>query len=323
MTRGTLAATIVGLGGIAVGLAAVVASWVDIPSILVVGPASFAPILLCATVVGAVVCVVARRWLLAAVSAVVLAVASIVVVPLYVPGAAGLASAQTGGEVRIMQANVMLGRADAGALVSTVREREIDVVTIEEITPESVALVEDAGLDEALPYKFVAPYPGGAGAAIYSRFPVSNGRELPGFLLAGVTVDLDVGAAQPLRAYAVHPIPPYPTPTPVWASELDLVADEMSAAASRPGSVVIGGDFNSTHAHSRFRNLLSDGWVDAADAVGAGVLPTYPMDKWYPPVVGIDHVVVRDAGVRSLDVVDIAGSDHRGLIAAVTVPTMP
>ncbi|MGB7362751.1 MAG: endonuclease/exonuclease/phosphatase family protein [Rhodococcus sp. (in: high G+C Gram-positive bacteria)] len=309
---------IVGLGGVVAGVIAVVSSSADVRSILVVGPASFAPILLGVTVLGLVVCIAAKRWWIAALSAAILTVSSIVALPLYVPGAAGLASADAGRSVTLMQSNVMLGRADAAALMSTVRERKVEVLTVQEITPEFVTSLDEAGIEEVLPYRFVAPYPAGAGAAIYSIFPLSGGRELPGFLLSNAAADLDVGAAQPVRVFSVHPIPPYPTPTQVWASELDLLAEEMSAPTE--GSVVVSGDFNSTHAHKHFRDLLTGGYVDAADAVGAGVVPTYPTDKWYPPVVGIDHVVVRDGGVLSLDAVDVAGSDHRGLIATVLVP---
>lgn len=320
MRARTVAASIVGFVGALAGSVAVVTSTVNGSSILTVGPASFAPILLCITVIGALVCLVARRWWIAAVSAVILAAASVVVVPLYVPGASGLAEASGGTQIRILQANVMLGQADPDALVDLVRDRRVDVLTVQEITPDAVDAFRVAGLDAALPFSTVAPYPGGAGAAIYSRFPLSEGRELPGFLLAGVAADVDVGAPLPLRVFAVHPIPPYPTPTPVWASELDLLAREMSAAAQSPGPLVVGGDFNSTHAHKRFRDLLTGGYVDAADAVGAGVIPTYPTDKWFPPVVGIDHIVVRDVGVRTLDPVDITGSDHRGIVATLDVP---
>ncbi|MBY6538756.1 endonuclease/exonuclease/phosphatase family protein [Rhodococcus sp. BP-349] len=318
MRARAIAAVVIGLGGVAAGLVAVVSSMLETRSMVVVGPASAAPLLLCVTVVGVVVCLLARRWWIAAASAVLLGLGAVVAVPLYVPGAAGVADAAPGEPLRVMQANVKLGEADPQALVSSVRERRIDVLTVQELTEQSVGAFDAAGLSAALPYRFVAPYQGGAGAAIYSRFPLSNGRELPGYLLASVTADLDVGAAQPLRVYAVHPVPPWPTPTPVWASELDMLGDELAQAS--PGAVIVGGDFNSTHAHKRFRDLLTGGYVDAADAVGAGLIPTYPMDAWYPPVVGIDHVVVRDAQVRSLEAVDIVGSDHRGLVATVDVP---
>ncbi len=302
-------ATVLAALGLLAGVVAVVTSGVDVPRMIVVGPASFAPILLCCTVVGMLLALTARRWWIAGASALVLAIAATVVVPLYVADG----NSPSGTPVTLMQANVMLGEADPAALVASVRDRGVDVLTAQELTPEFVDALDDAGLGDVLPYRFVMPYPGGAGAGIYSRVPVTDGRELDGYLLSSVTARVDLGTG-PVRVYAVHPVPPYPTPTPVWAQEMSMLRDELRTAAGSPEPVIVGGDFNATHAHARFRALLTDGYVDVGDAVGAGIVPTYPTDKSYPPLVGIDHVLVRGVGATSRAVVDIAGSDHRGLV---------
>ncbi|MFW0872134.1 endonuclease/exonuclease/phosphatase family protein [Rhodococcoides corynebacterioides] len=302
-------ATVLGALGLLAGVVAVVTSWVDVPRLIVVGPASFAPILLCCTVAGTILALTARRWWIAGASALVLAIAATVVVPLYVADA----DSPTGTPITLMQANVMLGDADPAALVASVRDRGVDVLTAQELTPEFVDALDDAGMGDVLPYRFVMPYPGGAGAGIYSRVPVTDGRELDGYLLSSVTARVDLGTG-PVRVYAVHPVPPYPTPTAVWAQEMSMLRDELRTAARSPEPVIVGGDFNATHAHARFRALVSDGWSDVGDVVGAGIVPTYPTDKSYPPVVGIDHVLVREVGATSSTAVDIAGSDHRGLV---------
>ncbi|MBY6365757.1 endonuclease/exonuclease/phosphatase family protein [Rhodococcoides corynebacterioides] len=307
-------ATVLGALGLLAGAVAVVTARVDVPRFVVVGPASFAPILLCCTVLGMLLCLAVRRWWIAGASASVLAIAGTVVVPLYVADAAPSA----GTPITLMQANVMLGEADPAALVASVRDRGVDILTAQELTPEFVDALDDAGMSDVLPYRFAMPYPGGAGAGIYSRVPVTDGRELDGYLLSSVTARVDLGTG-PVRVYAVHPVPPYPTPTPVWAQEMAMLRDELRTAADSPEPVIVGGDFNATHAHARFRALLTDGWSDVGDAVGAGIVPTYPTDKSYPPLVGIDHVLVRGVGATSSTAVDIAGSDHRGLVVELAL----
>ena len=44
-----------------------------------------------------------------------------------------------------------------------------------------------------------------------------------------------------------------------------------------------------------FRRLLTNGYQDAARQAGSGRNLTYPANKRYPPVLGIDHVLTRNA----------------------------
>jgi endonuclease/exonuclease/phosphatase (EEP) superfamily protein YafD len=80
--------------------------------------------------------------------------------------------------------------------------------------------------------------------------------------------------------------------------------------------VIAAGDFNATTDHAQFRRLLAHGYADAAQQSGAGYLPTYPNDRWYGPLIGIDHVLLR-GGVGAADVrtLGVRGSDHRALLA--------
>jgi endonuclease/exonuclease/phosphatase family metal-dependent hydrolase len=83
---------------------------------------------------------------------------------------------------------------------------------------------------------------------------------------------------------------------------------------------VILGDFNATLDHAAFRDLLDDGYVDAADATGDGLAPTWSGGPLNLPIT-IDHVVL-DArlGVRATSVHTIAGSDHRAVVAELVLP---
>ncbi len=86
-------------------------------------------------------------------------------------------------------------------------------------------------------------------------------------------------------------------------------------------TVLVGGDFNSTPDTAQFRTILNQGFSDAANQAGAGFTPTWPADRWFPPLITIDHVLTRGAVATSVDSVEIPGSDHRALVASIRVPS--
>lgn len=314
-------AALVSIAATVLGLTALVASATDVASNAVIAWASLGPYLLLGTVAGAVVAALARRPVLLASALAVVAAGAWTLGPLYVPGVRDDRPASTSGPtIHVMQANLMVGQADPDALVRTVRERRVDVLTVQELTEDAVAALRVAGLDDLLPHRFLAPTPtGGAGAGIYSRFPVSAGRTLDGFGPTNLAATLDTGPGRPLILYAVHPAPPYLTPAPAWAAELERLDEELESVTG-PAPVVVSGDFNATYSHARFRDLLDSGYVHAADRVGGGLVPTYPADRRYPAVVGIDHILTRGATAISLDRIELPGSDHHGLVAVVRLP---
>ncbi len=303
------------------GLTALMAFASDVENNAVIAWASLGPYLLLGTVAGAIAAALARRPVLLASALVVVAAGAWTLGPLYLPGVPGDGpDAASGPTIRVMQANLMVGQADSDALVRTVRERQIDVLTVQELTDGAVAALQVAGLDDLLPHRFLAPTPtGGAGAGIYSRFPVSAGRKLDGFGPTNLTATLDTGPGRPLILYAVHPAPPYLTPAPAWAAELERLDAELESV-SGTAPVVVSGDFNATYSHTRFRGLLDDGYVHAADRVGGGLVPTYPADRRYPALVGIDHILTRGATATALERIELPGSDHHGLVAGIRLP---
>jgi endonuclease/exonuclease/phosphatase family metal-dependent hydrolase len=83
---------------------------------------------------------------------------------------------------------------------------------------------------------------------------------------------------------------------------------------------VLLGDFNGTLDNRAVRDVLARGYVDAADATGAGLRPTFPVGRRIPPIT-IDHVLVPPTiQVHRLSVHDVRASDHRALIAELVLP---
>ena len=96
-----------------------------------------------------------------------------------------------------------------------------------------------------------------------------------------------------------------------WEADLAGVREAATAHSSEP--VLLIGDFNAVREHLPMRRLAASGLSDAADQTGAGWLPTFPANRWYPPLFAIDHVMVNDRlRVVSLSTFDVKGADHLG-----------
>ena len=92
------------------------------------------------------------------------------------------------------------------------------------------------------------------------------------------------------------------------------------ALAAGPAAVIVGGDYNSTPDMRQFRDLLTNGYEDAVNQIGAGFAPTFKADSWLPPLITIDHLLTRNAQAASIKTVKITGTDHRALLATIRVP---
>ncbi|WP_052077498.1 endonuclease/exonuclease/phosphatase family protein [Rhodococcoides fascians] len=300
--------------GILTGLVALGVYYTDTRVNVLIALASFVPLMFIAVVLGALVALIGRRWVLAGVSTLVLAAGAVSYAPLYVADAV---PSSDGVRLRVMQANLMVGRADPTAVVGQARENSVDVVTIQELTDESVIGLRDAGMEELFPYSYLRPYvTGGGGAGIYSRLPISDNRELVGYGPVNLATRIEVPDSEPISLLAVHPGPAYVTPADIWTAELDTLRGDLEAV-SGTGPVIVSGDFNTTYSHKKFRNLLDAGYSDAAAQLGKGLVPTYPTDKGTPAVVGIDHILSNSGHARSLERIDLPGSDHHGLIGEI------
>ncbi|MFI6268630.1 endonuclease/exonuclease/phosphatase family protein [Micromonospora zamorensis] len=261
-----------------------------------------------------------RRWWPAALAA----VAAVALLGAVAPRA--LASAQptvAGPTVRLLTANLLAGAGDARTLVELVRRYEVDVLTVQEFTPDAQAALDRFGLDGLLPHRQLNAKIGAPGSGLYSRWPLSDvglRHNRNGWRFTQAYGTVAAPGALPVRVESAHPAAP---------SAVDQVgawrADLKSQPPATPdgGLQILAGDFNATLDHSPLRALLSTGYVDAADATGEGLTGTWgPYDGDLIPPVTIDHVLVdRRIAVRSVKVLALPGSDHRPVLATVTLPS--
>ncbi|MFF0357932.1 endonuclease/exonuclease/phosphatase family protein [Nocardia sp. NPDC003638] len=272
--------------------------------------ASGAMWLMLGAVLGLVLVLLARGWRSAIAGGVVLAGAAWLIVPGYIPAA----GAADGPQLRVLQSNLLFGQADPAAVVAAVRDNDVDVLTADELTTDSITRLRAAGLEERLPYFYLEPaQSGGGGTGIYSRYPLRKNTKYDGFIMSNISATMDHPQRGPISVFAFHPIPPN-IDFAAWTAELRRV-DEILATAPTPA--IVGADFNATQNHSAYRALLDGPFAAAADQTGDGVLLTYPADRRWGPVIGIDHILVAGGVAEEVHTLTIPGSDHRALLATV------
>lgn len=263
-----------------------------------------------------VVGLVTRSRALSAIAAVLLIAGAWWLAPLYVAdqGTATGTPALTAATI-----NLTLGSADADAVVALVRDRHVDLLALEELTPQARERLRVAGLDDLLPHSAAHPEPGVTGTGLWSRYAITAVGTVDGFVSQTVqaTVQPPSGA---LTVLAVHPAAPGPVNHDRWNSDTAHLRDVLAALH---GPILMLGDFNTTRDQHPFRQIEAMGYVDATDQAGDGLQLTFPQDRTPVPLVGIDHVLTRQvlfhAGTTATAVVPNA--DHRALIVQFFLPS--
>lgn len=312
-----------GLGALAACGVAMVVRMLPVTNNLLLVIAVGSPYLTIVSGVLAVICFAnSRRWVLAVLAAVVAVVAS--AGPLrfyYPPGSAP--ETRPHADVRVLTANLRYGLADARFLIDLAGE-EADLVSVQELTLPEAQQLAQLGIGEHFPYSVLLPAEAAGGAAIWSRYPLEEldlkrpevgmicaRLRIPGVRLDPVFANVHIGA-------------PFANPFDEWRksmARLGRVLGELSATAD--GAVIVAGDFNATPDIQNYRQLLAGGYADAVQQSGAGFDPTYPADRWYPPSVPIDHVLLNGATAVSSHTVAVPGSDHRAVVLTVKLPLDP
>lgn len=309
-------ATLTGLAALAVSALALVLHYVATPWQLTIALTAFGHYLMWAAPIAAALAVAVRRWLLSAFAL----SATALVLMIQVPSNVAANHDAPGRRIVVLQANLAVGSADPEALIRLVRDRHADVLATEELTVAEQQHLIAAGLARALPYHFTAPLAsGGGGLGIWSRYPLSQRANVPHYRLGVLHARVALPNGIEPTFVAVHLVPPYPHPAGIWRAEIGRLRGALGALP-RYDPVLVAGDFNATPDDARYRALLDHGYTDAADDAGAGYLATYPNDRWYGPLLAIDHVLMRGAVYAgAVDSLELAGSDHRALVARLTL----
>lgn len=283
----------------------------------VLGLAAMSPYLMLASGVSALLLLLTRRRLAAAVAMALFAASAVVKAPLFIPARH---PAGPSIPIRVLSANVMEGGADAPELVA-IASADADLLIAQEVTPEFAAALN--ALDAEFPYRMVEARSYANGVGIWSRYPLVQSTRMSGYELGAVSVTVRVpGAASDVVALVAHLVGPWPQAIDGWRREIAALPDTLDAvaAAAGNGAVVVAGDLNATADMLPFRQLLANGYHDATEQAGAGLTPTFPANRSIPPLIGIDHILTRNAVATAASTVRIPGSDHLAISATVQVP---
>ncbi|MEQ4721646.1 endonuclease/exonuclease/phosphatase family protein [Nonomuraea sp. B19D2] len=276
---------------------------------------AYTPYAVLATVVVLVLACLLRRWAAGTVAL----VSVLALTPVMLPRALADGNPEAGGPaLRVLAANLLVGRADTAELMAQVTGLRPDVLALQEFTPEAMRRLDEAGVRKVLPYAVTRPLEGVGGSAVYARHPLKAGETIKygGFGQARAWLTHPGGAR--VEIVSVHPCAPKRIGRqPCWQAGL--------AALPRAGKElrVLAGDFNATLDHLPVRELLASGYRDAADVMGLGFVPTWPQEgsDQNLPGVPIDHVLADSRmAVRDFEVLRLAHTDHRPVFAELRLP---
>lgn len=304
----------VGIAALAVGAVALVARYVPSTNRAVLAVASLACYLMLGAPVAVILFAAQGNWALAGTAGVVTIAVLAVQLPWYVPE-----KTAAGTSVRVVSANLRYGRAEPEALVQMARAHA-DILAVQELTPELADAISAAGIADEFPHRVLRACEGPAGVGIWSRYPAERGAVYDGYWLGMLTARVRMPDAD-VTVVATHMSAPWPDPIAGWRADLARLPETLRhVAATAGGPVVVAGDLNATRDHVEFRRVLRDGYRDAAEQAGAGLTRTHPDDvPMLPPVFALDHILTRDCVATKLRTQQIAGSDHRALLADIAI----
>jgi endonuclease/exonuclease/phosphatase (EEP) superfamily protein YafD len=231
----------------------------------------------------------------------------------------GAGSAAAAFRLRLLTVNAQGGAADPAAILRILRQHDVDVLAVQELTPWMVTRLAAAGLTAVLPFSHLDPRPGSRGTGLWARWPLAPLPPVPGLRSAAPRARVDPPGGFPVTLTAVHPVAPVRGHAASWRRELGMIQQAL-AASGEPQ--VVAGDFNATRDHRPFRVLLAAGFADGADASQSRSWPgfTWPATgrKRRLPVMRLDHVLVsRTATVLMTRTIRVPRTDHRGVLAVI------
>jgi endonuclease/exonuclease/phosphatase (EEP) superfamily protein YafD len=252
-----------------------------------------------------VLALLARSLTLATGATVVTVLCAVWLIPLYTFEGGGAPS------VTVASINSTYGKANAQEIVSMVTDDKIDILAVQELTPEMVNALNDAGLQNELPLSYVRPAEGFEGIGVWSKYPMTA-KGLNGFVANAIQASIAAPSGD-INLIAVHPAAPGLWEHDLWSKDMTRLQYTL---AQQLGATMVVGDLNTTRDNKPFRTIEGLGYKDAADEAAAGFSPTFPDVRAPLPIVAIDHVLTRDTTLkaRAFDTYSITGADHRAII---------
>ncbi len=246
-------------------------------------------------------------------------VRAMLAVALILPGIGGLAPALPAAHMAsappsepaftLVQLNLNFRNRDVGDAIEMIRERNADVVTLQEVS--SYLWVAVSSLFKDYPYNIVCQSGRVGAVAVFSRLPLENGTGPKRGCVVGDGlgwVRIMVGE-RPVTIASMHLKWPFPFGQTAQVDRLETYLQAL------PGPVVVGGDFNAapwSHSVNRVEEATRASVVE-----GLRLTLYRPSLKWVPGLgLPIDHVLAPPGMVtQSIKRGPYVGSDHLPVIA--------
>lgn len=227
----------------------------------------------------------------------------------------------TGPALRVVTTNSYLLNDDLDDYVAEIATLDADVIAVHEISEAHDDALR-ALADHGYRYRWASIRGFNARAhRVYSRHPIVAVRsQLVGLrVYPTVTIDVDGTRVDVISVHASAVLGNDQTDR--MRGELEAI-DALARDAIESGHpVVVAGDFNASHEHAVFRDLLDGPLVDAHLARGQGLQATWPARSRIPPFALIDRVLVsEDVGVAAVANRAVPGTDHQAVIADLVLP---
>ena len=238
---------------------------------------------------------------------------------------AGEVATAEGERFTVLTANLAIGDADPSRVVDLALKNDVDALVLSEITPLALRQMDAAGLSRAFPHAEGETGPGVQGTMVFSTRAPTDVTPLR-TTFAGVATTFPVGEQGTLQLLAVHPHPPVGDARE-WRADHQTIRDFVARNEAAGDATVIAGDFNATLDHEVMGDLEDLGFRSAADATNAQWQPTWPsasgmslLGVEIPSLLQIDHVLVTgNAEAVSIESATVQGTDHRAVVATVTL----
>ncbi len=223
-------------------------------------------------------------------------------------------------QIRLFDANVSQSNRNLTEIAGEIRRDDPQVVTMEELTPASLASLESTHVMDHYRYKLVRPMYGSLGLALWSVYPLADAQQWSAGFHPELRAWMELPGGRRLRLDVLHTTAPYGAgQLGFWTTQMGAIRSELS---HEPRPLVAVGDLNATWYDWHFQAILRLGLRDAAVVAGQGWRMTWPRDQQpVVPYLRIDHVLISPGvSLESYGVGDGRGSDHHPLSVRFEVP---
>lgn len=269
-------------------------------------PLSGLPLVAAGTLILLILLVMMRAGWTASFALLLVVVLSLLVLPRILPDEPDVPEGSP--RLRVASVNLYRGLVNARAVVEQVRRRQIQVLAVQELTPDGLAALEAAGIGELLPYRVLAR----PDSNLFSALPLAS--PAPGWPAGVATVQ---AGDRTVGLLAVHTVYPVGSVTG-WQASFERLQRQLGRP---PAALVVLGDFNASLDHAPLRRLIrSAGLADSHAELGHWA-PTWPVwGRPVPPLVQLDHVL-HGPGIAPVALHEfyVPGTDHKLIEADLAV----